>query len=98
MFPMPRPTKATTAELSAFTASHPGWSHDAGALGKRFRYPSYAACLAFVQRVGEEAEARDHHPTLTVTYGEVEVRWSTHDAGGVTSLDVGLALRTDALA
>lgn len=98
MFPMPRPTKATPEEIAAFAQASAGWTVTDGAVRKEFRFSTYPACLAFVQRVGEAAEARDHHPDIHLSWGRVAVTWSTHDAGGITALDFELARRTDELA
>ena len=48
--------------------------------------------------VGAAAEEADHHPDLTLTYGRVDVRLSSHDVGGVTARDVRLARRISELA
>lgn len=91
--------------IAAFVASHPGWemakgtaSGDAAALVRTFAFDDYPAGIAFVVRVGFAAEARDHHPDLVVGWRRVRVAWSTHDAGGITTLDAEMAERTDALA
>ncbi|RYE92070.1 MAG: 4a-hydroxytetrahydrobiopterin dehydratase, partial [Myxococcales bacterium] len=44
------------------------------------------------------AEKYDHHPDLEVRHGKVDVRWTTHDARGLTALDLAQAERTDELA
>jgi 4a-hydroxytetrahydrobiopterin dehydratase len=44
------------------------------------------------------AEAKDHHPDIELTYGKVALRWTTHDQGGVTQLDLDLAAACDAMA
>jgi 4a-hydroxytetrahydrobiopterin dehydratase len=44
------------------------------------------------------AEKRDHHPDILVGWGRTRVLWTTHDAGGITQLDLDLATATDALA
>jgi 4a-hydroxytetrahydrobiopterin dehydratase len=43
------------------------------------------------------AEKRDHHPDVTIGWGKARVLWTTHDAGGVTDLDLALAEATDGL-
>jgi 4a-hydroxytetrahydrobiopterin dehydratase len=44
------------------------------------------------------AEKKDHHPDVELKWGSVRVTWSTHDAGGVTQLDLDAAQATDAIA
>lgn len=75
-----------------------GWLHVPGALQTRIRTGGFAAGLALVTRIGEAAEAMDHHPDLTLRYPTVDVRLSSHDSGGVTERDVRLARRISELA
>jgi 4a-hydroxytetrahydrobiopterin dehydratase len=53
--------------------------------------------MAFASRVGEAADAADHHPEITVSWGVVRVDWWSHDAKGVTSRDISLAETTNRL-
>lgn len=64
-------------------------------LERVFSFDSYARALEFTQRVGEEAERRDHHPRLVLEWGKVTVSWWTHSAGGLTALDFEMAATTD---
>ena len=90
--------KLGEAEVAAFLEKHAGWSARAGALVRAFAFEDYAAGLAFAVRLGFAAEKRDHHPDMTIGWRKVEVAWSTHDAGGVTALDVEMAEQTERLA
>ncbi len=104
---MPRPTKLSLEALQPWLAENAGWSNedvprDDGdgkreALVRTFTFPDFSAALAFAVRVGMAAEKRDHHPDLTIGWGRVRVLWTTHDAGGVTELDLELASTTSAL-
>ena len=49
-------------------------------------------------QLGFVAEKRDHHPDVLVGWGKARVLWTTHDAGGITQLDLDLAEATDKLA
>ena len=70
----------------------PGWSLVDATLHKAFRFAHYRAAVGFTVRVAFEAEAANHHPTLTVEYSRVTVTTCTHDAGNqVTAMDVALA-------
>ena len=70
----------------------PGWAHADDALAKTFTFDDFRAALAFIVRVGFEAEERDHHPNLSNVYNRVEIALTTHDAGNrVTQKDVDLA-------
>lgn len=72
-------------------AALPDWRLLTSALHARFTGDSYADCAAFVAAVTVAAEEAEHHPDLTLTFGAVDVRLRSHDAGGVTARDVDLA-------
>jgi|SRR5882672_283849 len=96
---MTRPTKLDSAALNAWLSKHPGWElSGANAVVKRYAFPDFASALAFVVRVGCYAEKHDHHPDVELGWGRARLLWSTHDAGGVTQLDVDAAQATDTMA
>ena len=97
---MIRRDRLTDDAITQFLAQEPGWNReDSGAaLARTFTFERYADAVAFTVRVAFVAEKRDHHPDIALGYSKVTVRWSTHDAGGVTSLDVELARATNELA
>jgi 4a-hydroxytetrahydrobiopterin dehydratase len=68
-----------------------GWSEVDGALERTFAFESFLDALAFVNRVGELAEAENHHPDIRIDYRKVTLRWWTHTAGGITDRDRELA-------
>jgi 4a-hydroxytetrahydrobiopterin dehydratase len=61
------------------------------ALHARFRTDDFATGLKLVKKIGKAADKADHHPDVDLSYGQVDVRLSSHDAGGVTERDVDLA-------
>ena len=85
-------------ELSRLEAQLPGWETVNGHhLTKAFSFPDFLTALAFVNRVGAEAEAQGHHPDLFLSWGKVEVRIFTHKIDGLTESDFVLAARIDRL-
>jgi len=66
-------------------------------LWKRFDFPDFVTALAFVNRVGEEAEREGHHPDLHLAWGRVDVEIWTHKIDGLTESDFILAARIDLL-
>jgi 4a-hydroxytetrahydrobiopterin dehydratase len=89
----------TPGALADALATLPGWSHREAALHKTFRFASFLAALAFMQRAAPDIDALDHHPEWTNVYDRVRVRLTTHDAGNlVTARDVELARLLDAYA
>lgn len=69
------------------------WRQLLGRLKARFRTGDFATGLALVNRIGELAEAANHHPDVQLTYPDVIVTLTSHDAGGITDRDVDLARR-----
>ncbi len=67
-------------------------------LRRTFRFPDFAAALAFTNRVGALAETEGHHPTLLTAWGRVTVTWWTHAIGGLHRNDFIMAAKTDQLA
>ena len=61
------------------------------AITKTFQFKTFNQAFGFMSRAALKAEKMDHHPEWFNVYNRVEVTLSTHDAGGVTQLDVTLA-------
>ncbi len=87
---MTRPAKIGAV---AALAGLPGWSVAEGrdAIVRTFKFADFNAAFAFMTRVAMKAEQLDHHPEWSNVYNRVEVLLATHDADGVTELDVTLA-------
>jgi 4a-hydroxytetrahydrobiopterin dehydratase len=66
---------------------------------RELEFDDFAAALAFVDRVGEAAEAANHHPDILLHgWNKVRLTLSTHSQGGLTDADFALANRLDGLA
>ena len=91
---MSRPAKIGAA---AALAQLPGWSAAEGrdAITKTFKFQDFNAAFGWMTRVALAAEKLDHHPEWFNVYSRVEVLLATHDADGVTELDVKLAKLMD---
>ena len=92
--------KLTADERKAELDKLSSWSDviDRDAIAKTFVFADFSEAFAFMTRVALAAEKLDHHPEWTNVYKTVEVTLSTHDAGGVTALDMTLARAMDRLA
>ncbi len=77
-----------------------GWAVDAqgDAIVKTFKFADFAAAFGFMARIAIHAEKADHHPEWFNVYNRVDVRLTTHDAGGVTDKDVALGKLMDQFA
>jgi 4a-hydroxytetrahydrobiopterin dehydratase len=92
---------ATPEEREEFLPQIPEWAiverEGVERLERVFRFPDFAAALAFTNRVGEIAEAEGHHPALLTEWGRVTVTWWTHKIRGLHRNDFVMAAKTDAL-
>lgn len=97
---MPRPARLTDDERTAALASLPGWVLVDGreAIARTFRFKDFSQAWGFMSRAALVAEKLDHHPEWANVWNRVEVTLTTHDAGGLTQLDIDLAMAMDALA
>ena len=91
--PQKMPVDQALAELDGWTAVQ-----GREAIQKSFRFKDFNEAFGFMTRVALAAEKLDHHPEWFNVYNRVEVVLATHDAGGVTELDVRLAGLMDAAA
>ncbi|MBK8915206.1 MAG: 4a-hydroxytetrahydrobiopterin dehydratase [Phycisphaerales bacterium] len=86
------------AALRELAAQAPQWTVvDDARLQREFRFPDFAAALAFTNAVGAVAEGQDHHPDIYLGWGKVRVELWTHSAGGLTEADFIVAARIDGL-
>ena len=95
-----RPQKLTTEAREAALAKLNGWSETSGrdAISRKFTFKDFNEAFGFMTRAALVAEKMDHHPEWFNVYKTVEVTLSTHDAGGVTALDIELAAAMDKIA
>lgn len=68
-----------------------GWNRQDGGLHRRFRLASFPDAIRFVNEVARLAEEAGHHPNIDIRYRNVTLFLTTHDAGGITPLDINLA-------
>ncbi len=78
-------------EIQTKVANLPGWTVDGKELKRSFKFKNFVEAVDFVNQMVEPAESAGHHPDLEISYNKVNVRLSTHDAGGLTDLDFCLA-------
>jgi 4a-hydroxytetrahydrobiopterin dehydratase len=92
---------ATESERADFLAAHPEWRieqvDDVPQLVRTFKFQNFTEALAFTCRVGEMADAEDHHPAILTEWGKVTVRWWTHKIRNLHLNDLIAAAKSDAL-
>ena len=94
------PQKLTADARKTALAKLTGWSEVKGrdAITRKFVFKDFSEAFGFMARAALVAEKLDHHPEWFNVYKTVEVTLSTHDAGGLTDLDIKLAEAMNALA
>jgi len=95
---MARPPRLADADIAARLKTLPGWALEAGKLHKTFTFKDFVEAWSFMSAVALAAEAMGHHPEWSNVWNRVTVDLTTHDAGGITTLDFDLATRMEAAA
>lgn len=88
----------TESEIAVALANLPGWRFENGKLHRGYKFTDFVSAFAFMTGVALVAEGMQHHPEWFNVWNAVRVDLWTHDAGGVTTLDVELAQRMEELA
>lgn len=68
-----------------------GWERDGDAIVRVYQFDEYLQGMAFAVEVAEIADEEFHHPEITIGHDEVEVRLTSHEAGGITDRDISMA-------
>ena len=87
----PTPPKLSAAEIDAALSKLPGWQLEQGKLHREYKFADFVAAFGFMASVALIAQSLDHHPEWFNVWNTVRVDLATHDAGGITALDVELA-------
>ncbi len=72
-----------------------GWQRDGNSIIKSYEFNDFIEAISFMNQAAFYAEALEHHPEWHNIYNIVDVRLTTHDTGGITSLDIRLAKRME---
>lgn len=84
-------------DLAAALKKCPEWEYEKKALTRTIEFEEFNDAIDFVNDLAEIAEEAQHHPEITIRHTRITLKLTTHDAGGVTELDVELAQRVDNL-
>ena len=91
------PELLTETGLTAGLADLPGWTRGEGHIARTFVFDDFVAAFGWMSSVALVAERMNHHPDWSNVYRTVEVKLNTHDAGGITQLDLDLAAEMNRL-
>ena len=74
-----------------------GWEFKNNAIHKIFTFESYLNSIAFINRLAEIAEENNHHPDMVVGWCKIDVAFTSHDQGGVTTACIDMAKKADSV-
>jgi len=94
----PKPVKLRDDEIAAALAKLPDWKLEGGKLHRQYEFSDFVAAFGFMASAALVAQGMDHHPEWFNVWNTVRIDLATHDAGGVTSLDLKLAHSMEELA
>ena len=87
--------KLSDADIAAKLQEVPGWTRVNNSIERTWRFNTFLEAVAFMNRVFALAEEADHHPDLLNSWTKVRVRFTTHDAGGLTNRDFKMAAKVN---
>lgn len=90
--------KLSNAEITEHMKALSEWELAEDRIKRTFRFKDFVEAFGWMSSVALVAERMNHHPEWRNVWAKVEVELSTHDAGGLTELDMKLAAEMDALA
>jgi len=94
----PRPPRLDESEITTALAQLPGWKFVGGKLHREYQFADFVGAFGFMASAALVAQGMDHHPEWFNVWNTVRIDLRTHDADGVTSLDLKLAEAMEALA
>jgi 4a-hydroxytetrahydrobiopterin dehydratase len=91
------PAKLSPEQVRQSLSQLKGWQIKAGKLHKAFQFDDFVAAFGFMTKIAIVAEQMGHHPEWFNVYNRVTIDLTTHDAGGISQLDIDLARKIDKL-
>lgn len=88
----------SASQIANLSNELPSWSLVNGKLHRELRFADFSEAFGFMARVALAAEQLGHHPEWSNVWNRVRIDLTTHDSGGLSTLDVELARRIDAIA
>jgi 4a-hydroxytetrahydrobiopterin dehydratase len=91
-------SRLTQDQIVKYLTDLEDWSQEENHISKIFQLKDFAEALAFVNKIGAEAEKMDHHPDIFIhSWNKVKITLSTHSEGGITEKDFQLAEKIERL-
>jgi len=92
-------SKLSESAVSSWVSAHSQWKlENEKIIARTWKFADFGSALAFVVRASMIAERRNHHPDVELGWGKAVIRFTTHDAGGLTQLDLDTATEVEGIA
>lgn len=85
------------SELAEALKKCPEWDHEGRKISRTVEFEEFSDAIDFVNDLAEIAEKAEHHPDILIRHTKVTLTLTTHDAGGLTDIDIEVAQRIDNL-
>ncbi len=92
-----KPRLLTPEDIKSLQADIPEWEVKGKSITRNWQFKNFIDAFGFITKVAMLAETKNHHPKFTNVYSMVKIELSTHDLGGLTTLDIELAQGIDNL-
>lgn len=89
--------KLSTSAINEKLSQLSGWDLKDNGIEKSYTFKDFKSAFAAMTHIALECEVRNHHPEWSNVYNRLQIRFSTHDAGGITQADFDLAIITDSI-
>ncbi len=83
------------SEINEFLNSNKSWILKDNGIERTLSFSNYMAGIEFINKLAIKAEELNHHPDLIVGWCKIQVRFSTHDLGGISTFDLEMAENSD---
>ena len=90
-------SKLTDIEIQGAIQDLNGWEFKENAIRKTFSFESYMDSIEFINRLAVKAEEANHHPDMVVGWCRIELAFTSHDQGGVTSACMKMAKQAESV-
>ncbi|SCU94947.1 LADA_0G12464g1_1 [Lachancea dasiensis] len=87
--------RSGAAEISQLLVRYPRWSYDGYKLVRNLKFRDFETTWTFLNQLAMRSHLWGHHPTITTCYNRITLELTTHDVGGVSDIDMKMAVRIE---